>query len=380
MAIKNNICILHFQPLERFPPVLNMISFLDEQNNDKIIVVSRKNNSSGVLSNYSGGKNIHIIRTGLFKDKGLQRLLNYFLFYIQSFFVLLKYKPSAVLYYETLSSWPAMWYKKIRKKVKLLAHYHEYNTLHEFYNSMKLMKWQHTMETKMYASDHAWISHTNEVRLGKFIKDHALENADAGKFHLMPNYPGKSWLRKEPKPGSDKIVKLLYVGSLGYDNMYVKELVSFVKNNKSRFSLDIYAYNIHADVKEMLAGLNADNIKYHGGCDYAALPGIMENYDIGLVIYKSFSENWINAVSNKVFEYLACGLDVWFSTDMLYTHRYIQEDHFPKVIGIDFTQIDNFNFEKAINRNGIGYKEPGYFYENVYPEIYEVMKGGDGKN
>lgn len=375
MINKNVICIVHFQPLEKFPPVLNMIDFLQQQGNDKVIIVSRKNNSDGVLSNYKAGGNIHIIRTGLFKDKGFQRLFNYILFYLQSFFALIRYRPSAVLYYETLSSWPAMWYKKLNKKVKLLAHYHEYNTLHEFYNSMKLMKWQHKMETKMYASKYVWISHTNEVRMGKFIKDHALENADPAKFHLMPNYPGKAWLRKEAKYAKNDVIKLLYVGSLGYENMYVKEIVFFVQQNSHRFSLDIYAYNIHADVKEMLASLRADNIRYHGGCDYSALPAIMEQYDIGLVIYKSYSENWINAVSNKVFEYLACGLDVWFSTDMLYTHRYINKSTFPKVIGVDFSDMNSFDFEKAISREGIPYKEPDFFYENIYPEIYEVMKG-----
>ncbi|RYY66696.1 MAG: hypothetical protein EOO13_15475 [Chitinophagaceae bacterium] len=380
MSKKQSIFILHFQPLEKFPPVMNLLDYLGGLHAVKVYVVSRKNNSGGVLSNYKGESCVHITRTGLFADKGPLRLVNYFLFYLQSFILLLRYSPHSVLYYETLSSWPAMWYKKIRRKTKLLAHYHEYNTIHEFYNSMKLMKWQHTMETKMYASDYAWISHTNEVRLGKFINDHALGRTNPDKFHLMPNYPGRSWLKKSPKKIGNGIVKLLYVGSLGYENMYVKELVAFVKKNNNRFSLDIYAYNIHADVKEMLAVLAADNIRYHGGCDYSALPGIMENYDIGLVIYKSFSENWINAVSNKVFEYLACGLDVWFSSDMLYTHRYIQEDFFPKVIAIDFAQLDKFDFEKAIGRNGISYKEPSYFYENVYPEIYRVMKEEDGKN
>ncbi len=378
MHKEKTICILHFQPLEKYPPVMNMLDFLAAHATETIYVISRKNNSSGVLSNYSSRKNIRVIRTGWFKDTGPLRLVNYVLFYVQAFLVLLKQKPKAVLYYETLSAWPALWYKKLKgNNLKLLVHYHEYNTLHEFYNSMKLMKWQHQLEAKMYLKEYSWISHTNEVRMDKFRVDHGLQDKRDPIFHLMPNYPGKNWLSNKTKAFDKEIIKLVYVGSLGYENMYIKELIDFVQQHPQRFSLDLYSYNIHEEVKKMLEQLKVVNIHYHGGCDYAALPGILANYDIGLVIYKAFSENWINAVSNKVFEYLACGLDVWFSKDMLYTLKYVKEESYPKVVAVDFAKLEEFDFEKAMNRDNVLYKEPAFFYENVYPEIYTVMKEDD---
>lgn len=375
MRTKKAICILHFQPLEKYPPVMNMLNFLAANASETIYVVSRKNSNPEVLANYAAHKNIKIIRTGWFKDAGVLRLVNYALFYMQACMLLLKRRPAVVLYYETLSAWPALWYKKLKgTKVKLLAHYHEYNTQHEFHNSMKLMKWQHQLETKMYATAYDWISHTNEVRLGKFITDHHLQNVAENIFRQMPNYPGKNWLSKESKAFGKGIIKLVYVGSLGYENMYIKEIVAFVQKHPQRFSLDLYSYNIHEEVKKMLEQLEVANIRYHGGCNYAELPQILSNYDVGLVIYKSYSENWINAVSNKVFEYLACGLDVWFSTDMLYTFKYVSENNYPKVLAIDYAILDSFDFEKALNRTPLTYKEPDYFYEKVYPEIYAVMK------
>src|SRR5690606_13416823 len=142
-------------------------------------------------------------------------------------------------------------------------------------------------------------------------------------FHVIPNYPSKNWSNSNIKDFSkQKTKRLVFVGSLGYKNMYLQEVIDWLKLHPTEFSLDIYSYNIDIKAKEAIQYCGLHNIHFFGGCNYKDLPHILKNYDIGLVIYKPFSVNTIHAVSNKVFEYLACGLDVWFSEDMTYTFNY----------------------------------------------------------
>jgi hypothetical protein len=88
------------------------------------------------------------------------------------------------------------------------------------------------------------------------------------------------------------------------------------------------------------------------------------------------SENWIQNAPNKVFEYLACGLDVWFSKTITYTLSIARDDVYPKIIAVDFDNLKEFNIQKAIKRDGIKLKSDDFFYENIYGEIYKNLSEG----
>jgi hypothetical protein len=207
----------------------------------------------------------------------------------------------------------------------------------------------------------------------QFKKDHGLGNANSNIFQVMPNYPPQSWSLYQTDFGSKKKTRLVFVGSLGYDNMYLQETIDWVLFNKEFLTLDIYAYNIDQKAKDLLESIEDDSIKYYGGISYESLPATLKNYDVGLVIYKPFSYNTVIAVSNKVFEYLACGLDVWFSEDMSYTLPYIRDKSFPKIIALDFKKIRDFNFKKVLNRDGLKKADNNFFCENVYDTICQSM-------
>lgn len=367
---KCSLVILHFQPLERFPPVINLLNFLKLNALQKIIVISTINKKSTLKIYKDETKKLAIKRTPAIHPPSVLRVFNYLRFYLYSLYLILKNKPSAVLYFETLSSWPALVYKKLKgDKVKLLVHYHEYTSPHSYRNNMRLVKRMHGWETRMYRNSYEWISHTNEVRLEKFRNDHNLQEVNSAVFHIMPNYPSRSWASVINETEKNQKIRLVFVGSLGYDNMYLQETIDWVLQHKDFFSLDFYAYNIDRKAKDLLNSLQDDCIQYHGGCDYEHLPAILKNYDVGLVMYKPFSYNTVNAVSNKLFEYLACGLDTWFSTDMTYTYKYIREDAYPKIIAVDFKQLHLFDFRKALSRKNLAFGPDSFFYENVYPEI-----------
>lgn len=259
---------------------------------------------------------------------------------------------------------------------KLLVHYHEYVTPVEYSRNMRLVKSMHCQEIKMYSHSYHWISQTNEVRLQKMIGDNRLESTSQSVFHTMPNYPSKYWAKEKTSFNSSSKVRLVYIGSIGLDSMYLKELVEWVLSNKQSLSLNFYTHNIDAKAKIFLESINDDCIVLHNGCNYEELPTILKNYDVGLVIYKPVSENWIQNAPNKVFEYLACGLDVWFSKTISYTLSIAREKVYPKIIPLDFDNLKEFNIQKAIMRDGIHLKSNDFFYENVYGEIYKNLSEG----
>lgn len=369
-----SIAIIHFQPLELYPPVCNLLDYLTQNSNNKIIVLTTKNRNKQFPVYENSSKQICIHRSPAIATASSLRLWYYLYFYLNGLQSLFKHQPKSVLYFDTISSWPALMYKKIkRSKVKLLAHYHEYCSPQEYANNMLLTKVFHRMEIKMYPHSYQWISQTNEVRLQKMISDHHLENIDQAVFHTMPNYPSRYWAGKKTNYGASEKIRLVYVGSLGYDSTYLKELTEWAVQNKNQITLDLYSHNIDKKASAFLGSLQEDNVQFHGAVNYPELPEALANYDIGLVIYKPVSDNWIQNAPNKIFEYLACGLDVWFSKTMTYSLRFATEETFPRIIPVDFENLEGFDVEKAVSRTGLYYKETNFFYENIYPDILDAI-------
>lgn len=347
---------------------MNMINFLGSEQGIETLVLTNKKLPKNTLSFYNP-VNAKIFRPSGMSEHSLARYFNYVIFYVSGVWLLLKHRPGTVLYFETLSSWPALIYKKLcDKKIRLMVHYHEYTEPALYASGMFLTRWMHNIEKKIYQK-FSWISQTNEVRMQMFKTDNCLSSMDSSVFHILPNYPPKSWVSKKENRISEKQKKLVFVGSLGYKNMYLQELIDWIDKHREEFTLDIYSYNIDAKAKEVLNHVENKSIQFHGGCDYARLPEILKEYDIGVVIYKPFSQNTIHAVSNKVFEYLACGLDVWFSSDMEYTFKFVKQDTFPKVLPVNFSRLDSFDYVAAVSRKGIEYQLGDFFCENVYSEI-----------
>jgi hypothetical protein len=190
----------------------------------------------------------------------------------------------------------------------------------------------------------------------------------------MPNYPSKHWANKtERNVKKGAKIRLVYVGALGLETMYLREITEWVIENEIRLSLDIYAYNVDEKAGEFLRNITNESVTFHGSCNYEELPKILSNFDVGLVIYKTYSENFMQGISNKVYEYLACGLDVWFSKEITHTSTIARNAVFPKIIAVDFANLKGFNFHEAACHKGIPEKRSEYFYENIYTEILEHL-------
>ena len=314
------IVILHFQALEKYPPILNFIRDLEREEVEKVSVLSTRNANNWFKSSIS------IFRWGTIGSSKWIRYATYIIYNLFALCYLLIKRPSKVMYYETLSCWPVYCYKKIRSNTKVFIHFHEYTSEEE--KNRSSVYYKNLLAKEVYLLQQAvWISHTNEDRMRLFRKDYPF--LQSAQCHIFPNYPPADWSDRaqqirEHRNNSD-IIKLVYVGALGMHTTYIKELAEWIQEQHGKYSLDIYTDNIERVVKEFLQNLNCSYIHLKAAIPYFYLPEVLAQYDIGVVLYKGHIPNYVYNVPNKVMEYLLCGLHVWFPKDLKTTADFFNE-------------------------------------------------------
>lgn len=368
----SRLAIIHFQPLELYPPVQNLLQFLETYPAEYKLEVYSNFGDNQLRLFSSGLSNIRIVRIGKTYNgmKALNRYYNYLLFNIRCLFSLIRLKPGKVFYYETISSFPAFLYKRFfNSKAEVLIHYHEYTSPTEYKSGMKLVKLFHGFEKWLYPKA-GWVSHTNEYRIQHFISD--LKPVAIANPHILPNYPSKSWYAK-PKDDIKFPIKIVYVGSFSLDTLFTKEFAEWVNQQNGKITWDIYSLNITEEVNNYFNALASSYINIKPGVNYCELPLLLKGYDVGVILYSGHIPNNVYIAPNKFFEYLACGLDVWLPLEMTGSLKYLTVDTFPKVLALNFSKLHLFNPVTAINRRGFFYQDHSFFYESVLKEVVEKI-------
>jgi hypothetical protein len=370
-----NIVVVHFQPLELYPPIQNLIRTWPERDDLKLTVLTTgESTEMGVRLFESKKRNVTINRIARV-GSGLpswRRYLNYFHFYVGSMALLRRTRPHKVLYFETLSSLPVYVYRRfVETSAEIFIHYHEYTTPGEYRNGMMLSRFFHALEPWLYARA-TWISHTNSDRLKRFAGDVGM-NTLIG--HVMPNYPPRSWHRAERPTGSP--VRIVYVGSLSLETMYTSEFAYWVMRQGGNCIWDIYSLMPTNDAKTFIESLASGFIRLHTGVDYDELPSVLEKYDVGVVLYKGHIPNYVMNAPNKLFEYHTCGLDVWFPEVMIGSLPYVTQRIYPKIINVDFGNLPSFNFNEALTRIGCRYSLQSFSCEDALKPLLEEMTRKD---
>jgi hypothetical protein len=385
----SKLAIIHYMPLEYYPPVTNLLDTIATGH-------SQKFKSINVFScgNVKGRKKYQIpqnktkstpkptisitIKRSLFPketDNGLIRLYKYIHFNLLTLLGLLIQRPTSLLYFESYSAWPAYIYSRFfNRNCRIFIHNHEYADKGWYNTTMHQVRYFHLLEKKWLYPRAVWNSQTNSDRLKFFHNDHPALKPKTLK--VLPNYPPRSWGKNITiaRTSAEHPLKVIYVGSLSFQNTYLKEFCDWVIKQNGQVQFDVYAYNLYNNVKEYLNQLQSPYINYFDkGIEYQNIPVVMSKYEVGIVFYKAYSENVINCVSNKFYEYLACGLDVWFSTIMKSTHQHITSDTIPKVIPVDFEKLDQFDWKAAIDKKDLTYQPSVYFCEEVYEELISEL-------
>jgi hypothetical protein len=370
------LSIIHFYPLELYPPVLNLLRTMEDTPGDfKVFVYTTHNHAAG-LSNYtSKNSRIRVIRLGTSGSKSpARRYLQYLYFYLTVSAGLIAKGTRKILYYETISALPAWITKLFIRSTQIFVHYHEYTSSGEYRKGPALIRWFHALEQRMYRKA-AWVSHTNHFRMNKFVED-VRGAVPLNVTHILPNYPPRTWY-KEPEVKTGKPVKMVYAGALSLDTMYTKEFAAWVQAQNGAVVWDIYSFNVTESAKQFLKNQAGKYINLLPGVDYEKLPAILSRYHVGIILYNGHIPNYIYNAPNKLFEYAASGLDVWFPDIMIGSLEHqTKADIYPKILALDFTALQNINLEQQVLRDGLILRRPAFYCDQVLaPLVDELISG-----
>lgn len=336
------VAILHLLPLEKYPPVMNFIRTLEQADPDCAVkVYTSYPDDSGIQLFVPSGPRVEIIRGGKrpASPKGFSGMLHRVGNLLRITGSLIRNKPSAILYYETFSVFP-VWLMGLLTgwKSRILIHYHEYVSPAEIRNAPAMFRVFSRIELGVWPRA-VWISHTHPLRMQQFVADYpGILPAEA--LQVIPNYPPGSWSEPDGLPRAQNGKRLVYVGVLGLETMYLPEVCAWLEGPGQSFTLDIYAFQVHPDVRAFLHRAGNQRIRLHSGVDYFSLPAILRQYDTGLVLYKGHIPNFVMIAPNKLFEYLSCGLEVWLPKQMVGSLPYVNDAVNPRVLAVDFENLN----------------------------------------
>lgn len=368
------LSILHFNALEQYPPIMNVLNTFVQKAKTilgiNVFTTKSINNSSKVFTS----ENIHINRTiGIDKsDNGVIRVIKYFWFNLSVLCQLLLKRPDSILYYETISAFPAIFYKKfINRKCKLIAHYHEYTTVQEYQSGSGFVNRIWKFEKNNFELLDM-VSHTNSKRMELFKADYP--NTTFARTMFLPNYPPKSWSEFNNLSLPIHPIRFVYIGALSTETMYLKEICEWVKEQGAKVILDIYTSNISELANEYLKTNANKSIELKGGIDYFDIPNILKEYHVGLILYKGVISNHIYSEPNKLFEYLAIGLDVWLPKEIEGCKNFITVNQYPKVIDLDFNNLKQYGLEDLMAKNELVKNSNSFYCEPIYEDYLDQIE------
>jgi hypothetical protein len=292
----------------------------------------------------------------------------------QRFFIVLRFflrgnlstlfQSGTVMCFESISVIGLCVSNVFNHRQKLLMHYHEYFSIEEYRGESFLEFLGYKLEGSVLKKA-LWISHTNDDRLNLWAKDNS--NINPLVLKVFPNYPPSIW-KNSNREIINQInkIRLVHIGSLSIDSMYLNEVLSHFGSNSS-YSIDFYSHKFSQDVRDAIE--LHDNCKINGAIDYENIPKLKGLFDVGLVLYKGLSLNFKYNAPNKIFEYLALDLDVWCSDKLISAKRFERLNCYPKMIMVDYTAINQFDVERARSKVGLAYSPTPYTCETVFNEI-----------
>lgn len=340
--MSNKIAILHFNVIEKYPPVMNFIFDTIEKNSDqRILVFTTKNTTCYKTPHFPNTK---IYRFGTISSNLIQRHVSYLCFNIMCSIVLLMNKIESIIVFETLSLFPLWVISKIYKSKRGHIHYHEYISKPERNTSSAYLKALFILEDQLLKKFQC--SHTNLDRKRLFLIDKPFLNSEM--IEVRPNMPPRSWwdqYGKFKKLSIIKRVRLVYVGACDYRTMYIREVLDWVNIYQDLLELTIFSQELDKETENLILGYNCKSIKLLPPIDYYDLPKELVNFDIGLVLYNGHIPNYVYNVPNKVYEYLSCGLQVIVDQKLITTVRLgIEQIHV-----VDYALLDLILIEKYIS-------------------------------
>ena len=357
-----------------YPPVYNLARYLASHGVCVRLLNGKRKESTLGLNDHG----VLVFEVDMGSNSVIKRYFAYGFLYFKAFWTLLINPGVPIIYFESISSPPVFVYFALFpfSSRKLAIHFHEYWDKKEHKKQSFLERFGRRLEPFLFKKAH-WISHTNRDRLERFNSE--FSQIDTATLQILPNYPPESWALKrkdEQIVEKDRKIRLIYVGAVSLETLYLSELVNWLNTKKGEITCDVYSKNIDHKVISFLNSNDPDVISYKGSLDYNDIPNCLQHYDVGLILYTGIeSSNVTYSAPNKLFEYMVCGLDVWFSSSLLSTYQFETINTYPKVVKVDFTKLNKFDYRRALCREGCSHKESIYAMESVNSKLYSAIIG-----
>jgi hypothetical protein len=347
------LAVIHWFPLEQYPPAQNLLNYFSNRPDFDVLCCT--------TSNDRGWPSFHAakiqFRRRPFPGRAIARWYRLWLFLTFPFFVfwqLFRFKPDVLLYMEPHSSFPAWLYTTCRSGCRLFIHYHEYRDRKEYRDpGNRVMAIYHWFERHWLYRRAVWISHTNEDRVRMFLAD--LPTVPAHRMRVMPNLPPKAWMDEKCSqwPLPHQPLRLVYAGAVSRRDTFIEQIIEWAKRHpESRVTLDLLINNVDADTQEYLQNSAGSQIRVNmAGVGYHQLPELLKQFHVGLILYRGNTSNYVYNAPNKLFEYLACGLDVWYPGVMQGVKPFARGELYPRVVEVDFENMALLDLETVTSRS-----------------------------
>ncbi len=351
------IAVVHAHPLERYPPVTNAIDFFGSRHSTDVLVVSVEAPSN--ISVYvNAACKIHRIP---FRDPDASSASNAvrgFYWHWKAARIMASWKPNVIFYLDPQSALACyLCLRWMGCKAALFVHHHEYHAPEDFLRvGMRTARIGHYFERRWLFPRASWISQTNAERMRLLRRD--VPGLTDEQTRVMPNYPPKAWIKRCQSEWTNRQganLRLVYVGSLSLEDTFIGPLVSWLlAHPDARVTLDVFTNNCEQRTLQFLRDADGTIVRLHeAGVDYQQIPDVLADFDVGVVLYRCRTVNYQYNASNKLFEYLICGLDVWYPPTMRGVKPYARDDAWPRVIEVDFENLDALDLDVVRSRKGL---------------------------
>jgi hypothetical protein len=373
------LVILHQLPVELYPPVINWLRTISTHPGIAAAVVTSPNQRGLTTAVLPGVSFIRLPFANASQIAPLRWLL--FLFWhLRAALQLYRWRPDAVLSVEphsALAAW--IWKVLLRGRAALLIHHHEYYSPADRHRpGNRLININRVFEKSLLTCA-AWVSQTNTDRLTFFRRDHPKLTDD--QCHVLPNYPPATWLNHLPKSTlwprtAAGTLRLVYVGSVSLHDTYIGPLVEWIVSpSNTNCTLDIYSTPADPVTNAFLQRHHGSRVTVHaGGIDYDELPDVLSRFDVGLILYRCTTVNFVYNATNKLFEYLTCGLDVWYPPCMLGVAPYARSTAAPRVLETDFDNLQTLDLKPRQSRSHLPTIPWTTTCEDAFKPLLEMLK------
>lgn len=166
-------------------------------------------------------------------------------------------------------------------------------------------------------------------------------------------------------------------GAVSLKDTWIGSLADWITNSgQEHCTLDVYCSRCDGETAAYLNSRRGTMLRFQQrGVPYSQLPQLLADFDVGLILYRGNTTNFIWNETNKLFEYLSCGLDVWYPPCMKSIFRHTTSNTAPRVIQTNFANPETIALDiiKRKNRSMLQCSPSQLGCETIFDNILKSL-------